>query len=124
MIALLIQIGVLVRAVARSLREDQQFRALGLALGIALALGTLFYWRTEEWSLLDSLYFWVMTIATIGYGDLTPTHGLSKGFTIIYAVMGIGIFASFVGKLVALQLEVRAHRRQRRNPTDTQPPPK
>ena len=120
----MIELWLLVRAAARSLREDQQFRALGLALGIALALGTLFYWRAEEWSVLDSLYFCVMTIATIGYGDLTPTHGLSNGFTIIYAVMGIGIFASFVGKLVALQLEVRAHRRQRRNPTDTQPPPK
>ena len=56
----------------------------------------------EGWSLLDALYFCVMTMATVGYGDLAPGTPLSKAFTIGYAMLGVGLFAGFVGKLVVL----------------------
>lgn len=65
----------------------------------------------ERWPLLDSLYFCVMTISTIGYGDLAPTTAVSKIFTMAYAILGIGLFASFVGKLVALRM---AHHKKRK----------
>jgi hypothetical protein len=43
-----------------------------------LVLGTLVYHWFEGWSYLDSLYFCVISLATVGYGDLTPTTPLAK----------------------------------------------
>jgi voltage-gated potassium channel Kch len=79
--------------------KDKEFRALAVITIILLLSGTLFYSSIENWSLLDSLYFCVMTMTTIGYGDLTPTTDISKIFTIIYAFLTIGIFVSLAAKL-------------------------
>lgn len=114
MFSFYVNVLLLIRAVSHGMRRDPQFRALGILLLILLAGGTLFYWRTEDWSMLDSLYFCVMTVSTIGYGDLVPTSGLSKGFTMAFAILGIGLFASFVAKLVTLRLNMRAQKRPRR----------
>ena len=43
-----------------------------------------------------------MTMSTIGYGDITPTTDLSKGFTIIYTMLSIGIFAAVITKIVSV----------------------
>lgn len=42
---------------------------------------------------IDALYFAVVTLATIGYGDIVPTTELGRIITIISAVVGIAIFA-------------------------------
>ena len=102
------------RTVARGFREDAEFRSIMILLLFLLAGGTLFYWQNQQWGVLDALYFCVMTISTVGYGDLTPTTPLSKIFTMIYAILGIGLFASFVGKLVALRINYRAEHHEKR----------
>lgn len=45
-----------------------------------------------------------MTMSTIGYGDLVPTSTISKLFTIIYALLSIGVFVAVVSKLVQIVL--------------------
>jgi hypothetical protein len=49
----------------------------------------------EGWSFVDVVYFALVTITTVGYGDLSPTKAGSKVFTMIYALVGIG----FIGAL-------------------------
>ncbi|NEE01474.1 two pore domain potassium channel family protein [Phytoactinopolyspora halotolerans] len=56
---------------------------------------TVFYSLTEGWSVLDSLYFSVVTGLTIGYGDLAPEQAVSKVFTMIYALLSVGLFVTF-----------------------------
>lgn len=58
---------------------------------LLLASGTLFYSRVEGWSAFDSFYFTVVTITTVGYGDLYPTNTLSKSFTMLLLFMGVGL---------------------------------
>ena len=55
--------------------------ALPLVVGVLLVSGTAFYWAAEDWSLIQSLYFSVGTLTTVGYGDLTPTSDYARIFT-------------------------------------------
>lgn len=74
--------------------SDEHVRGI-LALTFALiAIASLFYRFVEGWSLLDAVYFSVMTIATVGYGDLAPQTDLGKIFTIGYIFIGLGLFVS------------------------------
>jgi len=41
-----------------------------------------------SWSFVDALYFSMVTISTVGYGDLTPTTRFSKLFTVCYILLG------------------------------------
>ncbi len=66
-----------------------------LALTFSLILvAAAFYAWAEGWSLLDSVYFSVVTIATVGYGDPAPQTAIGKIFTIFYVFSGIGIFVA------------------------------
>ena len=54
-----------------ALRQPEVQGAAQLALSLIL-IATIFYWLVEGWSLLDAAYFSVVTIATVGFGDLAP----------------------------------------------------
>lgn len=81
-------------------------------VGIAvffIAAGTVFYHFVENLRWLDSLYFTVVTLATVGYGDITPKTDVGKLFTIFYIIIGITIFVALarvvVGRIAYRQLE-------------------
>ncbi|HEY7465164.1 MAG TPA: potassium channel family protein, partial [Dehalococcoidia bacterium] len=79
-------------------------RVLLFATVAILAFGTVFYHYTEDWSWVDSLYFCTITLATIGYGDLTPTKDFTKLFTVVYVLVGLGIVATFITTLLKAPL--------------------
>ncbi len=92
----------------RSQMGDDAFRAtLVLFLGL-LATGTLIYPVLEGWSLLDSLYFSVVTLATVGYGDLHPVTDLGKAFTIFYILTGVGVLVVFASRVVNTMVDRRS----------------
>ena len=86
----------LVGSVVSAWRRDPQFRALVLLVIATLLTGTIFYSLHEGWSVVDSFYFSVTTLTTVGFGDLTPTTVLSKLFTVLYILTGISIILGFV----------------------------
>lgn len=54
---------------------------------IALLLfGTIVFHYLEGWSFINSFYFVSMTATTVGYGDFTPSHSLSKIITVCYSL--------------------------------------
>ncbi|KPK13096.1 MAG: hypothetical protein AMJ56_03575 [Anaerolineae bacterium SG8_19] len=87
------------------LRDRDSRPVLTWAL-LTLLLGTLVYHWIEGWNLLDSLYFCVISLATIGFGDFVPTTQFGRVFTIIYVINGIVI-------LLALFDRIRIVRTQR-----------
>jgi len=76
--------------------KDPDFRALFLWVVGLLALGTWFYNLVEGWDVLDALYFSVVTLTTVGYGDFTPKTVEGKLFTIFYILIGLGLVSGFV----------------------------
>ncbi|PID84961.1 MAG: hypothetical protein CSB13_10545 [Chloroflexi bacterium] len=112
MVSFIINLFRLVKIIASGLREDKEFRFLFIFIILLLIGATLFYAKFEHWSIIDGLYFSVMTMATVGYGDLTPTTGISKVFTIIYTFLSIGSFVSFTAKCVQMMLQNHQERIQ------------
>ena len=76
--------------------KDPDFRGLFYWVAGFLGMGTWFYARVEGWSVLDSLYFYVITLTTVGYGDFSPQTPAGKIFTIIYILVGLGLISGFV----------------------------
>ena len=80
------------------LRDKESRPVFYWVVGMLLA-GVLVYHWLEGWSYLDALYFCVVSLATVGYGDLTPTTPLAKLFTIIYLINGIGILLALFDRI-------------------------
>jgi voltage-gated potassium channel len=76
--------------------SDPAFRPVFGLLAVTIAVGSLFYWRVEHWSLLNSIYFSVITICTVGFGDFSPHTAVGKIFTTLYVLVGVGIIGLFV----------------------------
>ena len=68
---------------------------LGFVVAL-LVLGTVVYHFVEDFSWVDAYYFSVVTLATVGYGDLTPHTTFGKLFTTFYILSGVGIITAFV----------------------------
>jgi hypothetical protein len=79
----------------RSFMGKPESRALLFMAIFVLFGGTVFYRGVEHWGWLDALYFCIVTLATIGYGDFAPKTDIGKAFTIVYIILGLGILAGF-----------------------------
>jgi voltage-gated potassium channel len=99
LIGFLVMLRRFVRALRDAWKSDQAFRVL-LALVVSLLVsGTTFFTLVEGWSVLDSFYFSVTTLTTVGFGDPAPTTALGKIFTILYIFVGLGVIGGFINVL-------------------------
>ncbi len=78
-----------------SFLKDEDYREILITTLIVLLIGTVVYHHLEGWGWLDSFYFSVITLTTIGYGDFSPVTAAGKIFTIFYIVIGLGMVLSF-----------------------------
>jgi hypothetical protein len=59
-------------------------------------VGTVVYKLLEDWSWVDAVYFSVVAVTTVGFGDLTPSTDASKLFTVAYVLTGISIITTYI----------------------------
>jgi voltage-gated potassium channel len=94
---------------------DRYIYRLLLAMALAaLITGTAFYHLVEHLSWLDAYYFSVITLATVGYGDITPHTAAGKIFTTFYVLFGVGILTTFFSLRMKRRGEKISSRRQDR----------
>ena len=91
---------------------------ISLALAVTI-IGTVGYYIIggARYSWIDALYMTVITIATIGYGEIIPLEGNPGGriFTMIIAVAGIGVIGYGLTTITAFVVEGQLTRSFRRN---------
>lgn len=66
-----------------------------------IGVSILFYHFVEDWPVVDCIYFAMVIVTTVGYGDVTPKTTAGKAFTIFFAFYGIITIAIALGKLAA-----------------------
>lgn len=85
------------RDLRRGLRaafRDARVQFLLVLTAVLIGLASIFYHYVEGWGWLDAIYFSVITIATVGYGDFSPQTVPGKVFTMVYLLIGLGLFVA------------------------------
>jgi len=72
-----------------------------------IAGGTVFFHHVEGWSWLDSYFFTVVTLSTVGYGELVPATAMGKIGTTVFILVGLGIFAVAIQQFGAFAVRKR-----------------
>jgi voltage-gated potassium channel len=76
-----------------------------------IIVGTAGYSLIEHWSPLDSLFFTVITLTTVGYDEVHPLDTAGKVYTIFLILFGVGyvlyVLADMVDLFVKLNLGFR-----------------
>ena len=79
--------------------RDTKTRVILIWVFLLLLIGTLFYALVEGWTFTDAFYFSVITLSTVGYGDLSPVTTVGKLFTAVYILVGISVIVVFANTL-------------------------
>ena len=75
------------------------------ALLLLFAFGTAGYMVIEGWGFLDSFYMMVITITTVGFGEVHPLTDAGRVFTIILALLGVGTAFYILTSIVQATLD-------------------
>jgi voltage-gated potassium channel len=97
--------------------DRRAYRYLLAAALLIITVGTIFYHFKEHLSWVNAYYFSVVTLATVGYGDITPHTDAGKIFTTFYIFIGVGIITTFFTSTVRRQAHRRATRAENRKST-------
>ena len=109
--------------------RDPETKALPVVAAALVLTGTLFYWRFEDWTLIESLYFCIVTLTTVGYGDFAPTTTGTQIFTIVYILTGFGVLVALLTSVAQEYIRqkakdggaaarLRARRQRRKGPAE------
>ena len=72
---------------------------------LILIAGTIGYMIFEDWTFLDALYMTVITIATVGYGEIHHISDIGRVFTMLIIFLGVGFSLYVAGAVVQLMVE-------------------
>ncbi|KAJ9558154.1 hypothetical protein OSB04_012768 [Centaurea solstitialis] len=85
-----------------------------LLLILYLSLGVVIYWYNQEHFVasethvvVDALYFCIVTMCTIGYGDITPNSVVTKLFSILFVLVGFGFIDILLSGMVSYVLDLQ-----------------
>ena len=81
---------------------------------LLILTGTVMYRRLEGWSWLDSFYVTMITITTVGYGDLSPQTPAGRIFAIFFTFIAIGVAGYAITSMAAYLIESREEKQIKR----------
>lgn len=106
--------------VRREVDKPSQFNSSSLIkqalvlLLVYLTCGVIIYWwniddfrAIETEPVVDAIYFCIVTMCTIGYGDITPNSTATKLFSILFVLVGFGFIDILLSGMVSYMLDLQ-----------------
>ena len=87
--------------------RTKQFILHFILFACLLIFGAVGYIVIEGWSFMDALYMTVITLATVGYGEVHEISPEGRLFTVILIFLGVGFFLYVVGNVIQFLVEGR-----------------
>ncbi|MBN1841447.1 MAG: two pore domain potassium channel family protein [Deltaproteobacteria bacterium] len=84
-----------------------RLRVFILLLFIIIIVGTFGFMFIESLSPADAFYFSIVTITTVGYGDIHPATQLGKILAVVLIITGVGTFLGVVANATEMLLNRR-----------------
>jgi len=88
--------------------RHKSLKNLILALIVAflvIVVGVVGYMNLIDLDPLDALYFTVVTLGSVGYGDIHPQTNEAKIFTIFFVLVGVSVFLYAFGVVISMLFE-------------------
>ncbi len=78
-----------------------------LTLVIIIACATAIYMLLERMSLTDALYMTLITISTVGFGEVRPLSQAGRIFTMVLILLGVGVVTTTISNAIGIVLGPR-----------------
>jgi potassium channel subfamily K len=70
-----------------------------ITFGIVWSCGAVVFWRLEEMTYFNSLYFCFASLLTIGYGDFTPQSNPGRPFFVVWSLIAIPTMTMLISQM-------------------------
>jgi len=88
--------------------DSTKHLVLSLLLTLFVSIvGTTGYMMIEGWDLLDSMYMTIITLTTVGYGEVHSVSRAGRIFTMLLVFFGVGFCLYIAGAMVQFMVEGR-----------------
>ncbi len=94
--------------------KHESILKLILPVVFVIIIGTFGYITIEDWTFVDSLYMTVITLTTVGFGEIHELSSSGRIFTIFLIISGVGIATYTFTKIVGLIVEGELFRTRQR----------
>ena len=83
----------------------QDLAEVTLSLTLVICVFAFVVHYNEGWGLLDSFYWSVVTVSTVGFGDMTPDKPSTRAVVAWLLIFFVAVWARSVGKMVSVVLD-------------------
>jgi voltage-gated potassium channel len=80
--------------------------SIGLSI-VLMGVGSAGYMVIEGWNFMDAFYMTIITMATVGYGEVHPVSLEGRIFTVVLILLGVGFFLYVAGNIIQFLVEGR-----------------
>jgi voltage-gated potassium channel len=78
-----------------------------------LIMGSIGYWKIEDYEFIDAVYMTVITLTTTGFREVRPLSENGKIFTIFLLLMGMGVVTYSISSIVSYITSIDFSKRRR-----------
>lgn len=84
------------------------YLVIGILFFVLMVLGgAVGYMVIEGWSFTDALYMTVITLSTVGYGEVQRLSSTGRMFTMVLIILGVGFAFYLAGSIIRFMVEGR-----------------
>lgn len=100
--------------------RSQQVLLYILATVLLISFGTVGYMAIEGWRFMDALYMTIITLTTVGYGEVNTVGEVGRLFTVALLLIGVSFFVFVTSNIIQFLVEGRIRLVLGRRKLDTQ----